>query len=94
MAPNFAFLIDSLLEGNTNVIQEIKQLNQSKNKKNRKFSSYYKQILKSIQMIEVCRIPVQETNRLMEFFLNEMNSELPESEKFMEDKNAQKQKRV
>ena len=92
--PRLVFLIDSLLEGNTNVIQEMNQFLQTQKKKDWKLSSYYKKVLKSIQMTEVCRIPIQETDCFMGFFLNEMNGELPKSEKPTEEKNTQKQKRV
>ncbi len=70
------------------------QFLQTQKKKDWKLSSYYKKVLKSIQMTEVCRIPIQETDCFMGFFLNEMNGELPKSEKSMEEKNTQKQKRV
>ena len=56
-------------------------------------------------MTEVCRMPIKETKRLMEFFLGELNPEsqefknlaqmLPEeSEESVQDKNSQKEKRV
>lgn len=94
MEPRLIFLIDCLLEGNSSVIPEIKQFSQKSKKKEKKLSLYYHQVLESMKLIEVCRIPAQETNRLMEFFLNEIDSETSVSEKLGKDKNYQKQKRV
>lgn len=94
MEPRLIFLIDCLLEGNSSVIPEIKQFSQKSKKKEKKLSLYYHQVLESMKMTEVCRIPAQETNRLMEFFLNKIDSETSVSEKLGKDKNYQKQKRV
>ncbi|MDE5586842.1 MAG: hypothetical protein K2I72_00545, partial [Bacilli bacterium] len=96
-------IIDCLLEGNPNVIQELKQGNYESTRKEMNLSSYYSKVLGCITMTEVCRMPIKEIKRLMEFFLGELNPEsqefknlahiLPEkSEKLVEDKNSVKEK--
>lgn len=94
MEPRLVFLINCLLEENLSVVPEIKQFSQKSKKKEKKLSLYYHQVLRSMKMTEICRVPAQETNHLMEFFLNEIDSETSISEKLGKEKNVQKQKRV